>query len=318
MLSIPAARPRRPHLAIADASCVRCIHASTPSSNDCAPSDSRLTPASRHARAASAVTSSGIGFERDLFGARSDTMVANEVEQRARLRRRRDATVCRRRSTGCRPASGAASAIAERQLALDTRVEVFVNRHDAAHRDGEVAVRAASRAERDVNVDVAGRQRNDDGCTSTISERATRRFIRRRISPVSAHSTAPRSSSPVTAARHSATGSAARAHSSSSVRRAGRERAPDRASRLRSPMRGAALGCGDKPASVNASAIGRRSDERRRAAVVAIPRTLRRIDRARHRGDVAARARARSLAVMSAPLSFGASTTMVRPRTARR
>ncbi len=56
---MPAVRSARTASAVRAASCERCIQLSTRSSNDCAPSETRLMPAARQARAASSVTSSG-------------------------------------------------------------------------------------------------------------------------------------------------------------------------------------------------------------------------------------------------------------------
>jgi len=44
---------------------------------------------------------------------------------------------------------------ANSHLAIE-RVEIFVDWHDAPHRDGEIAIRTAPRTERDVYVDMLG------------------------------------------------------------------------------------------------------------------------------------------------------------------
>src|SRR2546423_306006 len=73
--------------------------------------------------------------------------------------------------------------------------DVFVDRSSRLHRDGEIAVAAASSAEGYVDVEMAYWH---DRIYASVPA------YRRRISPASEHSTRPMISSEVMAARHSA------------------------------------------------------------------------------------------------------------------
>src|SRR5262249_40656877 len=119
---------------------------------------------------------------------------------------------------------------------------VLVHGHVATNRDREIAVHAASRAERDVDVQMS--RKHLEICP----------VQRRRAPPVSAHSTAPRSSNPVTAERHWATGSPALAHNSSSVAAPWASALHTRSS-TSSSERGSDRASGDRPARLSASAI---------------------------------------------------------------
>ena len=126
------------------------------SSNDCEPSESRFTPASRQARTDSRVMSSGFASSVTLGVAAESDAAAQNVEQRERRRRRRVAMAFRRRSRACRSSTTGLPRGRKRSASSrSSAVDVLLDRHRAAYRDGEIAVRAAARAERNVDVDVA-------------------------------------------------------------------------------------------------------------------------------------------------------------------
>ena len=163
--SRPRARPRRRRPRRA-ARCRRPSRVSVASSIDCAPSDSRVTPAADQRRRVASLVRPGVGLDGDLRARRQPEPRPDMGDQRRQRLRPAASTACRRRGR----ASRAAAAPPERRVErVGAQVELDVDgrqeRLDPAPRpagrrpgeDDEVAVRAERDAERDVDVQADGR-----------------------------------------------------------------------------------------------------------------------------------------------------------------
>ena len=154
--SKPAARASRAASSARPGECTRSSTASTCGATDCMPSDTRVKPAARSCSNSSRRGRLRVGLGGDLGVGGQGEVVAHRVEHRGQAGRRPAARGFRRRRTRCRPAGGEPKPVGgQRQLGPQRRQPAVGVR--AAQLGGgigvEVAVAAAGRAERHVDID---------------------------------------------------------------------------------------------------------------------------------------------------------------------
>ena len=141
-----------------------------PSSNDWAPSDTRLIPATNERPSVTALVRPRVGLDRDLGAVREPEPRPDPFDQRGDATMTAAGSACRRRCTGCRVAAAprtrhrpasARSPISVRSAPgrRPPAPPVPARRRPRVH--DEVAVRAQRDAERDVDVERDRRPRGD-------------------------------------------------------------------------------------------------------------------------------------------------------------